>query len=132
MIPLTHDLILQFASEEAEAAGAKVGDVLGMAIDIRSKAARRRAMDRIIAETGCSYSALARLWGCDRNIPGRYTRPPATPPVYRRAEKPLYDANTRHHLRLAHGETRAAEIIAGADAQTNIDIAAWRSLGGTS
>jgi hypothetical protein len=35
----------------------------------------------------------------------------------------------RRRLAWAHGETRAALILAGLDDATNADLAAWRALG---
>jgi hypothetical protein len=119
-------LILRVATEEAAAAGAQLGDVLGMAIDGRAIAARRRAMLRIISETQCSPSALARAWGCDPSLPSRYVREES----HRQAAAvSAYDLNTRARLHACHPE-RAASIIAGTDAATNADIAAWRRIGG--
>jgi hypothetical protein len=36
----------------------------------------------------------------------------------------------RQTLAWQHGSDRAASILAGADLATNLDLAAWRSLGG--
>ena len=134
MILLTREFIQAVATEEARRAGADLGDVLGMAYGRRSRNAREAAMIRILDETGCSKSALARLWGCDRQLPGRYQRgnrrgkvvTPKPPPAPALA---IYDRMTRLRLLSRHGEQRAVQIMAGLDPQTQADIAAWRGLG---
>lgn len=128
MTPLTHDLVRQIAREEAEAAGASYDDVLGMACASPSKIARQRAMERLEALTGCSSGALARIWGCDRSIVSRYRKGPDYTP--KRKTPSIYDQQTQRRFRWAHGNERAASIIAGTDPQTLTDVAAWRALGG--
>lgn len=64
----------RIAREEAWFAGVPLGVVMTMRRYPGAKIARRRAMLRIIDETGCSNSGLAFVWGCDRQIPGRYAR----------------------------------------------------------
>lgn len=115
--------VLRIATQEADAVGVDVGDVLGMARNGVAAMARRRAMIRILRETGCTPSALARAWGCDRQIPARLIgREP--PP-----RGPIYDAGTRARLRSRHGAERTELIAAGQDAATNADLARWRRLG---
>ena len=123
MMSLTRDLIRAVATEEAACAAATVDDVLGMAFNGRAKHARRRAMVRLMRETGCDPRRLAKLWGCDPSVVFR-ARNITTPA---RSE---YDADTSLRLQWRHGPERAAAIINGTDLATVRDLAAWRSLGG--
>lgn len=84
--------------------------------------ARRRAWRRIITTTGCSKTGLARVWGCEpHSIHYALGQAPPQPGIY--------VINTTARLRWAHGDARAAKIIAGKDPATNADIAAWNALG---
>lgn len=117
-------LVLRVAEEESAATGAKLANVLGMATDGYSKLARRRAMVRIVRETGCTLGGLAVVWGCDRQVVARIVLMGEPTP----AKEMIYDPDTRERLRWAHGEDREAQIAAGNDAQTNADIGAWRRV----
>jgi hypothetical protein len=70
------DTVLRIAREEAEAVNASLDCVLDMRRDRRARSARRAAMRRIIAETGCSKSGLAHVWGFDRQVVCRIFNPP--------------------------------------------------------
>lgn len=92
-----------------------------------ARKAQRRAMVRVLEETGCSAQGLADVWGCDVQAVYRAYREPkvaATPPP-----KPLYDPRTLERLTWQYGEARTARIAARQDFKTNKDIAAWRNLG---
>lgn len=122
--------------EEALAANIRFEDVAHMCRRADAIEARRKAVARIVAEKACAPTTLAAVWGCDpqhlmslldrepRKVPalvGRgstFAAPPNNP-----------YADTERRLSWAHGEARAASIIAGQDEATNIDIAAWRGLG---
>lgn len=110
--------------EEAEAAREPLEDVLGECNRPNVVVARRRAIKRVLAETECSQEGLAVAWGGSARTIGEASRA-RTP----NSATPLYDANTIERLRWAHGEDRTAEIIAGRDAETLADIAAWRTIG---
>ena len=104
-----------------------------MAIYGAASLARRRAMIRLVHETGCTADELARTWGCDRSLVYRFARQwgmdLARPAPKPRPAKPVYDRDTIIRFCWANGEGRAASIIAGTDMATRQDIAAWRSLG---
>lgn len=76
-------LVIDIATREAFAAGANLNDVLSMARDGRSRAARRRAMARIMEVSGCSPTGLAEIWGCDVSIAAKLAppKPPKPQPV---------------------------------------------------
>lgn len=116
------ETVTRIASEEAAVVGVNVDDVLAMRESRLVVLARRRAFTRILAETGCSNSGLATVWGCDRQIPGRYARGPVLPAA-------IYDASAVQRLIWAHGADAASRIISGNDDLTDQDIAAWRQLG---
>jgi hypothetical protein len=84
-----------------------------MAIDRLSKRARRAAMLRILAETGCSRSGLAHVWGCDRQVVCRLINPRRP----ERKAKPERAVNGNDQRRRTRAE------------QCNADLAAWNALG---
>lgn len=67
-------LVERIAAEEASRARVAPIAVLAMSTTRGAIRARRNAFARIVAETGCTYAALAEVWGCDRQIPGRYVK----------------------------------------------------------
>jgi hypothetical protein len=106
-------VVLLIATEEAAAIGADPAAVLAMAIDRLSKRARRAAMLRILAETGCSRSGLAHVWGCDRQVVCRLINPRRP----ERKAKPERAVNGNDHRQRTAPEQR------------NADLAAWNALG---
>jgi len=113
-----------------------LGSKRGHAIEV----ARRAAIRKIAAQTGCTATELAWAWGCGFGMVQRAlerAKPPKRAAPRRNAErspqptkaKPTYDAATIRRLQWQHGEQRASAILAGADPSTNEDIAAWRRLG---
>lgn len=118
-----HATVLRIATQEAEAACAQVADVLSMSRGGRASMARRRAMVRILIETGCSDSGLAVVWDCDRQVVTRLRDRLEPPP------RPVYDPDTLARLNARHGPERTALIATGRDYATIADIAAWRALG---
>lgn len=131
MTGLTREFVRQVANEEALRSRCTLEELLHLSKRPDAKAARLRAWARIIEATGCSGRALSKAWGCSvgsvwRAFPKRALPACGTPRV---VERPLYDARTREHLRWAHGEDRAARIIAGDDIDTKLDVAMWRALG---
>jgi len=116
--------------EEAKAAGADPDAVMNLSKASIARRARYSAMQRIARETGAGPKAISEVWGCAEATVGvalgRAPQKPSgrTPPVVG-----VYDAMTIARLTWAHGPERTAEIVAGRDAATNADIAAWRRLG---
>lgn len=88
-----------------------------------------RAMRRIHAETGCSPTAIADVWGCGDSIVWKaLNKPPEEPaPTSVPVTRP-YDAATAERLFWAHGGARAVQIITGKDPRTRADLARWQSL----
>lgn len=99
-------------------------DVIGRCLTAEAKAARSAAINRILAETGCSELGLAAAWGISTDTVRQAKA--------RERQANLYDANTRRRLSWAHGDARAHAILSGTDEATNADIAAWRALGSRS
>lgn len=115
--------IREVAAQEAEAEGITFDQVIFMGLGGQAVAARRRAMRRIVRETGCSQLALTEAWGCGRDVVSaalRDTGPKA---------RPCYDDGTIARLISRHGAERATRIAQGNDAATNVDLAAWNALG---
>lgn len=73
-IPVLRIVIERVAAEEARKVRATLGEVLGESNQRHVTRARRKAFYRVIAETGCSVSGLARTWGCDRRTVQRALR----------------------------------------------------------
>lgn len=100
--------------------------------------ARRVAIRRILLETKCSQAGLSAVWGISVQVirdalaevdaKRAYTRPKTL-----QQAKKIDEAVERLHerLRWAHGDARAAQIVAGQDPKTNADLAAWKRLGGS-
>lgn len=112
-------LILRIATEEAKKRRVPLDDVLGGARRRKVVVARRAAIARVAAETGCSMASIARAWGVDAGTVER---------AMRRGPLGPYDAATMARLTWQHGPARAAQIAAGKDPNTENDIAAWRRL----
>lgn len=116
------DRIRHVAAQEAEAEGVTSDEVIFMGLNGKAIAARRRAMRRIVRETGCSQLALTEAWGCGRDVVSaalRDTGPNA---------RTCYDDSTIARLISRHGAERATRIAQGNDAATNVDLAAWNTL----
>lgn len=112
-------LILRIATEEARKRRVPLDDVLGDCRRRKVVVARRAAIARVAAETGCSLASIARAWGVDAGTVERAVR-----------RNPLgpYDTATMARLTWRYGPARAAQIAAGNDPKTENDIAAWRRL----
>ena len=113
-------VVVRIIREEAAAHGVEPSMVAGKSPHRAAHKARRSAVSRILAETGCSRIGLAKVWGMTRQSAQRCAKD-AEP-------RPLYDARTAHQFRWIH-PLRAEAILMGRDAATNEDIAAWRTLG---
>lgn len=103
--------------EEAANHGADFSDVVGNSNRPAAKAARTRAVERIMAETGCSHRGLEEVWGGSLRKLARRDIPCGA-----------YDQATVARLTWQYGEARCAEIVAGRDEASAGDIAAWRQL----
>lgn len=100
-------------------------------------AARRSAVRRILADLKCSQRGLASVWGISlemirgslAEIGAKRSYEKRSPTLHQ--ARAIDEATERFHerLRWAHGDARAAQIIAGQDPATNRDMAAWKSLG---
>lgn len=66
MAALTRELVSRIAAEEAERGGLTLERVLNGNHKGDAFLARKAAWLRILEETGCSFAALARVWGADR------------------------------------------------------------------
>lgn len=98
--------------------------------------ARRAAIRRILLETKCSQVGLSTVWGIgiaairealeEVGAKRAYAKPAKTLSEAQRAD----EATERLHerLRWAHGDPKAAQIVAGNDPRTRADLAAWRAL----
>ena len=115
-------LVLRIVTEEADRAAVEIADVLGGKGSADAREARSRAMCRIVRESGCDASGLARVWGCDRVTVSQYARE-----VLERGPTPV-DDGTRARLHWQYGD-RARAIIAGREPATLQDLARWRALG---
>lgn len=122
MILLTPKLVSQVIREEARRAGSSFDAVVNLGRRAKDISARTNALQRLMRETGCNREELAEAWGCsERTITN--TLNPKPPPI-----RPRHD-QTAERLRWAHGEERAAQILAGRDPATQTDITAWRRIG---
>lgn len=115
--------VARIIAEECDRAGVDRGHVLYGARTRAARYVRHAAIRRIIAETGCSQMGLAKAWGISDATVRAALKPAVQPQP---AE--TYDTYTRERLRWAHGEQRAALIVAGADPETQCDIEAWSRL----
>lgn len=107
---------------EASKAGVPVVDLivrLHAKTDPKVIRARRRAIRRVLAETGCSRNGLARVLGVCSDTVDRAAREFPT----------VYDDLTKARLTWRHGFYRARQIMAEQDARTEADLAAWNRLG---
>lgn len=109
-------------SAEASKAGVELGDLvtrLHAKTDPKIIRARRRAIRRVLAETGCSRNGLARVLGvCSDTVDRAAKEFPS-----------VYDDLTSARLTWRHGFWRARQIMADQDARTRADLAAWNRLG---
>lgn len=128
---LSREYVEKVAREEALKSRCTFAELIHMCQTPEAKAARVRAWARVISETGCKASELAKAWGCDRHSIYRAFPPSVDGPRAARAvaEKPVYDLRTLERLSWAHGRDRAQSIVAGRDIATETDIARWRTLG---
>lgn len=116
-------LVLRIATEEARGSGVDLSDLLGEDGDRETRAARGKAMRRIVRATACTASGLARVWGCDPQTVWAYAAEELNPGPF------PYDERTAERIRWAHPEAVARVILGGANVQTRRDLAAWRGLG---
>lgn len=116
------DFVERVAREEAVAAGVSFDAILN-SMGSKAVRARRLALRRVKCETGCSTYGLAAVFGCDHGAVLDALRDEVRP-----APGP-YDKATIARLRWAHGDERAAKIVAGTDKWTAADLAAWNALG---
>lgn len=128
---LTRGYVEQVIAQEADAANVKASDVIGPSRNSLAVVARRHAMRRILDDTKCSQSALARLWGCAASDVSDAIARLERDTGWRRRDD-IYDYRTIARLNWAHGAERAAAIVAGLDPRTAEDVASWRRLGGAS
>lgn len=119
MILLTAKLVETVIREECAKVRCSFTDVLNRGQAPNVVAARITAIKRLLRETNCQKRELAEVWGCPEST--IYSAIKSPPPV-------AYDGLTAERLRWAHGEERAAQIIAGSDWWTKHDTAAWRRL----
>jgi hypothetical protein len=118
------NFVRSVAEEEARRSRVSLSLVLGASVLRSAVEARRRAMRRILATTGCTMTALAEVWGCEADSVKR-----AVQAVSQAGERPTYDSATIERLTWRYGPARTAQIIGGSCPHTNRDIAAWRGLG---
>jgi hypothetical protein len=117
-----------------------LADLLGSKRGHEFEVARRAAIRKIAAQTGCTATELAWAWGCGfgmvqraleratphkRAAPRRKAEAPPQPPK----TKPVYDDRTVDRLHWQYGPVRTLDILNGIDPATNADLAAWRRLG---
>ena len=107
--------------EEASARQVSFDEVIGRGARAKAVDARRSAVQRILAETGCSARGVARVWGMSNKAADNHARA-----LEIRAP---YDSATYERLVLAHGAARAKQIVLGEDPQTQLDLAKWRTIG---
>lgn len=119
--------VLAVIGSEAMRANVHADDVIN--ITRVGRLAAFRAMRRIVRETNCSANALAEVWGCEASTVTIALREGREPDPAARGARGAYDASTTERLRWAHGEARAAQIVAGHDPRTNQDLASWRRIG---
>lgn len=100
------------------------------------RACRRVAIRRILAELNCSQSGLAAVWGISITTIRLALEEVGAKQAYTKGQRrspPTADEinSQRLHerLRWAHGDERAATIMAGNDPQTNADVERWNRLG---
>lgn len=122
MILLTAKLVERVIREEANKYRIDFASVLNASMRVAAVNARRSAIKRLMGLTGCRPAELAQAWGCEAATVRASLAAGSPPPC-------AYDDLTIQHLRWAHGEARAAAIVAGSDPKTRWDIAAWRALG---
>lgn len=113
------ETVSRIIAEEAERHGVEVRRVIQRDTTAQPTLARHAAIVRILRETRCSEMGLSRVWGISD----------ATVRAAKRSVSGDYDNNTLRRLVACHGLQRTAQIDAGEDEPTNIDIAAWRNLG---
>lgn len=113
-------VVIRIIAEEAAKHLVSADAVAGCSRLRRAEVARNIAIRRILAETGCSERGLAKVWGLE---PGTVRLA-----KHRELTPHPYDEITADRLAWAHGETRAAQIIAGHDPATLTDLAAWRRV----
>ncbi len=56
--------VVQIATEEAAREGVTFAEVMGPGLQRAPVRARKAAWLRILRETGCSMTGLAKVWGC--------------------------------------------------------------------
>jgi hypothetical protein len=120
MTPL-RETIERIIREEAAEARIRPVAVMGRSLRKIAIVARRRAIRRVLRETGCTQKDLAKAWGLEEGTVALALRREAPPPA-------PYDTATAERLRWAHGEARASQILAGRDQRALSDIHAWRRL----
>lgn len=108
--------------DEAKAHRISFDTILGTSMRARVVKARRSAICRALAETGCSERGLARVWGLDPSTVSRAARSAGSPRAL------AYDEATLAHLAWRYGDARTRQIAAGQDPHTQNDIAAWKRL----
>lgn len=113
------DVVRRVIAEEAFSHGVSETHVIGRSRRKKAEAARRRAINRIMRETGCSERGLAKVWGI------------STGTVRRAIRSELVGEHAVVFARLSwcYGEQRAKAIILGQDKETAKDLAAWKRLG---
>lgn len=128
-VQLSGPYVLSVARSVCRRTGANLRAVLGPH-GTRQEARVRAAIWRIIFRaTDCSATELARVWGCDvgsvlRMKSHRFRRASTQPVTLSGPE-----LQARNTLLFHYGPERTAAILAGRDAATNADLAAWRRLG---
>jgi hypothetical protein len=65
LLPLTHALVRRIAEDEASDARITFDEIIGRRAGAVYAEARLKAWRRIRDATGCSFEALAKMWGCD-------------------------------------------------------------------
>lgn len=132
----------RIATRIARSRNVDLSDLLSSKRGREIEVARRAAIRKIVAETGCTATELSWAWGCGFGMVQRALER-ATPRMRRRRAQPerssqtpqagsglIYDADTVERLRWQHGPKRTQAIIEGRDEATNADLAAWNRLSG--
>jgi hypothetical protein len=109
------NIVARIIREEAAAHGVEPSAVSGASSHRAAHMARRRAVARILAETGCSRLGLSKVWGMSRQA--------AQNCAMGGDVRATYDARTAHQFRWLY-PLRAEAILTGRDPNTNADVAA--------
>lgn len=122
-------LIERCAAEAASKFGAMFAEVLGTGTSRECVFARREAIRNVLAESRCSYRALADAWGIDPQMVRRAVEDAEPMRPFSINDTAAARAALSAKLAWQYGPDRAMAILAGTDPQTQADIARWNALG---